>query len=273
MSTVEPVAGLRKQYRLPRPGLGIGPGTVSLLAGAVAWEVIGQVAQFKFFPPLSAVLIRLAEMITAGQIFANLGASLTNLAIGFAISLVVGVGVGALMGAYPRIEGALDIYVYALLTAPSLVFAPIFFALFGIGRESIVAIVVMYAIFIMIINTSAAIRSVPAPLIEMGKSFCASDRQLFFRIMLPAATPLIMAGIRLGAGRAVKGMINGEMFIAVVGLGAVVMSAGRRFDSETVLAVLIVITVVAMALIQVVQLIDHRLTSWLPATSRVKGGA
>jgi NitT/TauT family transport system permease protein len=93
---------------------------------------------------------------------------------------------------------------------------------------------------------------------------------MFRRIIIPAATPMIMAGIRLGAGRAVKGMINGEMFIAAVGLGALVTAAGNRFDATTVLAVLVLIIVVAFAVVRFVQYIDRRLTSWLPETQRVR---
>jgi NitT/TauT family transport system permease protein len=69
-------------------------------------------------------------------------------------------------------------------------------------------------------------------------------------------------------GRAVKGMINGEMFIAIVGLGQVVTSAGDRFDAEGVLAVLLVIITVAMVAVKLVQLVDQRLTSWLPSNAR-----
>jgi NitT/TauT family transport system permease protein len=146
----------------------------------------------------------------------------------------------------------------------------VFFSIFGSSnpRPTIIGVIILYTIFIVIVNTTAAIRSVPAPLIEMGRSYCATERQLFLRIILPAATPLIMAGVRLGMGRAVKGMINGEMFIAIVGLGAVVKKAGIRFDSEGVLAVLILIVIVAMILTKVVQFVDKRLTGWLPSNSR-----
>jgi ABC-type nitrate/sulfonate/bicarbonate transport system permease component len=185
-----------------------------------------------------------------------------------AVSVVVGVGVGLLMGAYRKVDQALDLYVYALLTAPSLVFAPIFFSIFGLGRASIIGVIVMYATFIIVINTATAIHPVPVALIEMGRSFCASDRQVFRRIVIPVAMPLIMAGLRLGMGRAVKGMINGEMFIAAVGLGALVMDAGRRFDAETILAVLLVIIAVAVATMKLVQLLDRRVTAWLPSNAR-----
>jgi NitT/TauT family transport system permease protein len=249
---------------LPRPS----PSLSAVVVGAVAWEAIGQLARFQFFPPLSAVLGRLVEMTVEGTIIEPLLGSLTNLVLGFGISVIGGVLIGLLMGAYRRVDAALDFWVYALLTAPSLVFAPILFSVFGLGREPIIFIIVLYAMFIIVVNTVSAVRAVPRPLIEMGRSYGASDRQLFSRIILPAALPLIMAGIRLGAGRAVKGMINGEMFIAAVGLGAVVMKAGSRFDSATVLAVLMVIVLVAFALIYAVQAVDRRLTKWLPETHR-----
>jgi NitT/TauT family transport system permease protein len=245
------------------------PTIIALAAGMLVWELIARAWNVVFFPPFSAVVARLVELTLDGKIVESLLGSLTNLVIGFAISVVFGVGIGMLMGAYRKVDMALDVYVYAMLTAPSLVFAPIFFAIFGLGRASILGVVIMYSIFIIIINTVAAIRTVPVGLIEMGRSYCATERQLFFKVILPAALPMIFAGLRLGMGRAVKGTINGEMFITAVGLGAVVISAGRRFDAATVLAVLLVIIIVALVGVKVIQLIDARMTSWLPSTARV----
>lgn len=261
---VEPTRAPRRRAVQPR----LPVGSLSLLAGALVWEAIARAVTIDFFPPLSAVLVRLAQMTADGEILRSLGSSLINLAIGFGFSAVAGVGVGVLMGAYRKVEAALDMYVYALLTAPSLVFAPIFFSIFGLGRGPIVGVIVMNSVFIVIINTSDAIRSVPVPLIEMARSFCGSDRQVTRRIMLPAAMPLIMAGLRIGMVRSVKGMVTGEMFIAVVGLGAVVMNAGRRFDSASILAVLLVIIVVAFAMTKLVRIVDQRVNGWLPSTVR-----
>ena len=98
--------------------------------------------------------------------------------------------------------------------------------------------------------------------------FGAGDYVIARRILLPAAGPMIMAGLRLGMGRAVKGMINGEMFIAVVGLGRVVTHAGDRFDSEAVLAVLLVIIAVALVAVHAVKLLERRLTGWAPSMAR-----
>ncbi|HYH91755.1 MAG TPA: ABC transporter permease [Candidatus Saccharimonadales bacterium] len=271
------VAAATRSRGVHPPGLGpftlggrLGPGFLGLVIGAVLWEMLARVWDQPFFPPFSAVLMRLFELVGSGLIIGNLINSLFNLFIGFTLSAVLGVTIGVLMGAYTKVEMALDVYVYAMLTAPSLVFAPVFFAIFGANdpRPSVIGVIVLYTIFIVIVNTVAGIRNVNKPLIEMGRSYLASDRQLFFKIILPAATPLIFAGLRLGMGRAVKGMINGEMFIAIVGLGAVVTSAGKRFDAEGVLAVLLLIIVVALICVKIVQIIDVRLTSWLPATSK-----
>jgi NitT/TauT family transport system permease protein len=265
-------ASVQPQYRPPRISRerinGLVPPTVGLLIGALLWELAGRAWDQPFFPPLSQVLAKLAVLIEEDKILSNLVTSLRNLAIGFTISSVMGITIGTLMGAFRKVDMALDIYVYAMLTAPSLVFAPIFFAIFGLSRLSILGVIIVYSIFIIIINTAAAIRGVSPALIEMGRAYCATERQLFFKIILPAALPLIFAGLRLGMGRAVKGTINGEMFITAVGLGAVVISAGRRFDAAAVLAVLLVIIVVALVAIKLVQLVDARLTGWLPSTAR-----
>jgi NitT/TauT family transport system permease protein len=241
---------------------------LALLGWALAWEVVARLWHLTFLPPLSAVLSRLQELVASGVILENVASSLTNLAIGFSLSLVIGLGLGLLMGAYPAVDDALDIYVTALNTTPGLVFAPIFFTIFGLSHWSIVALIVLSMSIFLIINTSAAIRGVPPELIEMGKSFNATDRQLFARILLPAALPFILGTMRLSAGHGVKAMINGEMFIAAVGLGAIVVRAGGHFDVTTVLAVLFVIGTIGFAILTVLQLVEARFSSWLPSGVR-----
>lgn len=266
--TTEAIAATMPTRRTRLHGWDRFVGPISLLVGAIAWEVVGRALDVSVFPPLSAVLERLAELITDGTILSYLATSLTNLAIGFSVSLVFGLTLGLLMGVYRRVEMALDIYVRAMLTAPSLVFAPIFFTLFGLDRITIVGVIVLYSTFIIVLNTAEAVKGAPRSLVEMARCYGAGDRFVMRRVIVPAALPLIMAGVRLGAGRAVKGMINGEMFVAVVGLGGVVMTAGRNFDAETVLAVMMLVVVLAFVVVWLVERVDQRLTSWLPETSR-----
>ena len=112
----------------------------ALLVGAALWETFGWTFGVQWLPPFSKVVEALLEFVRSGVILANLGSSLTGLIVGFALSLVFGLALGTLMGRYRHIEKALDIYVHALFVCPSILFAPIFFAIFGLSDAARVAI-------------------------------------------------------------------------------------------------------------------------------------
>jgi ABC-type nitrate/sulfonate/bicarbonate transport system permease component len=242
--------------------------TGSVVIGVLAWELGARAIDARAFPPFSGVVERLFELLGESTTYSHLASSLLNLALGFGISLVLGLGVGVAMGVSRTVDTALGVYVKAMLTAPSLVFAPIFFSVLGLSRWTIVGVVVLYSTFIIMLNTAAAIREAPAPLVEMVRSFCGGRTYIIRRVLLPSSVPLIMAGVRLGAGRAVKGMINGEMFIAFTGLGAMIMAAGGSFNAARVLALLLIITVVALLLGWAVTALDRRTTRWVSSTHR-----
>lgn len=238
------------------------PDVLALLAGATLWEVLGWSLGLQWLPPFSKVIEALAQFIGSGVILANLGSSLRGLILGFSLALIFGLLLGSLMGRYRYVEKALDIYVHALFVCPSIVFAPIFFAIFGLSDASRVAIIVVYSMFVIVINTATAIRTVDPSLVEMARSFGCREGQIFKRILLPASLPLVFAGIRLGIGRAVKGMINGEMLIAFVGLGALAQRYGAQFDAAKVFAIAMVVLMIGIVSNALVQMLDNRLTRW-----------
>jgi NitT/TauT family transport system permease protein len=238
------------------------PQLLSLLVGMATLEILGRWLRFPFLPPVSAVLRASWELIVSGEILGNLAVSLVSLSVGYGLAATLGVLIGALMGRYRKVEYLLDIYVNAFLAAPTLIFVPILFAFFGVSRLSQVAVVFLYSFFVVIANTMTGIRTVEASLLEMARSFGANERQLFWKVMLPGALPLTMAGLRIGMGRAVKGMINGEMFIALIGLGALIKTYGGRFDAAKVLGVLVVVVAVAIVTTRIVQAVDRRVTRW-----------
>ncbi|HWO40183.1 MAG TPA: ABC transporter permease [Candidatus Eisenbacteria bacterium] len=232
------------------------------MGGVAVWEVLGWVLGLQWLPPFSKVLGALIQFIQTGAILANVGASLQGLIIGFGLSLVIGLMIGALMGRYRYVEKALDVYVHAFFICPSIVFAPIFFAIFGLSDAARIAIIVVYSMFVIIINTTTAVRTVDPALVEMARSFSCTERQIFLRILLPASLPLVFAGIRLGMGRAVKGMINGEMLIAFVGLGALAQKYGSQFDAAKVFAIAMVVLMIGLISNWLVQTVENRLTRW-----------
>jgi ABC-type nitrate/sulfonate/bicarbonate transport system permease component len=236
--------------------------SLSLFSGVIVWEVLGRLLGLPWLPPFSRVLAALGQLIASGEIVGNLSVSIRTLVAGFGISLAAGLLIGALMGRYRRVDQAIGIYVNAMLFTPHLVFAPLFFALFHLSDWTRIAVIIKYTVFVIIINTATAIRTADPSLVEMAKSLGASERQIFLRILLPASLVVVFAGVRLGMGRAVKGMITGEMFIAFVGLGGIVQKYGSQFDASKVLAVSLVILIVALVLGTVVQSVERRMTRW-----------
>jgi len=238
---------------------------LSLLTLAGLWEIAGRLGNARLLPPLSKVINAWFQLMVSGEIFSALAVSLQALALGFLLSLVIGVPLGLIMGRYRRVDQFLDIYMTALLTVPMISFIPFLVIAFGLGLHSRVWIVFLFAFVIIAINTAAGVRNVDPALTEMAKSFGAREHELFAKIILPAALPMIMTGIRLGMGRAVLGMVTSEMILAVVGFGAMLMTFGASFNSPALFATILTIVVLAVALLALIQYLDRRLTPWRSA--------
>ena len=239
---------------------------LSLITLGAAWEIAGRTGDSRLLPPISKVLSAWFDLLVSGQLFHALSVSLQALAIGFVVSVLFGVPLGLLMGRYRRLEAFLDIYMTALLTVPMISFIPFLVIAFGLGLHSRVWIVFLFAFVIIAINTAAGVRNVDSTLTEMAKSFGAKESELFVKIILPAALPMIMAGIRLGMGRAVLGMVTSEMILAVVGFGAMLMTFSASFNSAALFATILTIVLLAVALLALIQNLDRRLTPWRAVT-------
>ena len=238
---------------------------LSLITLVSAWEIAGRTGNARLLPPVSKVMSAWFDLLLSGQLFQALAVSLQALTIGFALSVLFGVPLGLLMGRYRRLESFLDIYMTALLTVPMICFIPFLVIAFGLGLHSRVWIVFLFAFVIIAINTTAGVRNVDPTLTEMATSFGAKESELFIKIILPAALPMIMAGIRLGMGRAVLGMVTSELILAVVGFGAMLMTFGASFNSPALFATILTIVLLAVVLLALIQYLDRRLTPWRSA--------
>jgi ABC-type nitrate/sulfonate/bicarbonate transport system permease component len=239
-----------------------GTNVLSVLSLALLWEVAGRVMDSTLIPPLSQIAAAWWKLWSSGKLLTNLGMSLTTLATGFFLAALFGVVLGLLMGRFRAVEYFLDFYVNALMSAPSTAFVPVLILWFGLGIESRIAVVFLFAVFVIIINTMTGVKQVDTILVEMARSFGAREREIFFKIMLPAALPAIMAGLRLGIGRAVKGMVTAEMLLTLTGIGAMIMQYGSSFATDSLFAVILTILMVALLTMKAVQWVDRRLTGW-----------
>ena len=186
------------------------------------------------------------RMTLSGEIPSGLAASIGVLALGYGMAALLGVPAGLMLGRYRLLAFTLDPYVDALLAVPSLLLVPVFFGLFGLGRETQVAVVFLYSFVVIVTMTRSGLATLDPAHADMARAFGASERQIFREVLLPGSLPTVMAGLRLGIGRAVRALINAEMLIGPAGLGALLRQYGTRFDAASVYGILIVVIALAL---------------------------
>ena len=229
---------------------------------ALLWEIAGRMMDTSLIPPLSKIASAWLRLLLNGKLLENLAMSLWTLAAGFILAVALGIIIGVLMGRFSQVEHFLDLYINALMSAPMTAFVPLLIMWFGLGIQSRIAVVFLFAFFVIVINTMTGVKQVDRIFVEMARSFGAKEVEVFFKVVLPAAMPAIMAGVSIGMGRAVKGMVTAEMLLTLTGVGGMIMQYGSAFATDALFAVILTILIVAMIAMQLVKIVDRRLTGW-----------
>lgn len=235
------------------------PLLVSLVVFACIWEIVGRTADILTPPPLSAVLAAFVRLWTNGVLTAPLLDSTVALLTGLGISLTAGSIVGIGMGLSRVTEVAFGPFVKAGLSAPMIAFVPVFMMVFGIGPETRIATVIAFSVFVVATNATTAVRAADPIMIEMAHSFGASRWRQLIEIQLPAGAPYFLAGLRLGVARGIKGLINGEVLIAIMGMGGLVKKYGTVFSMDQLYAVILLIVLYAAVAVGSVTLLGRLL--------------
>jgi ABC-type nitrate/sulfonate/bicarbonate transport system permease component len=197
-----------------------------------------------------------------GQLLEALKLSVLGLVLGFGSAIIVGVPTGIWMGRSRTFESALEPWVNALFVTPRVALIPLLLIWFGIGFEAQVVVIFLSAVFPIIINSYAGVRDISSNLVDTARAFCANERQLFLEVILPASVPFVMTGLRLGIGHAVIGMIVAQMFLALTGLGKLLVNYGDFFKTDYVFAVVIVIGLLGVILTEAVKRVESRFAHW-----------
>src|SRR6185503_6057769 len=150
---------------------------------------------------------------------------------GFAVAAVFGISLGIAIASSDAVRDFVDPWVSAVYATPTVALAPMFIFIFGIDAPSKMAVVFLLAVFPIVINTATGIRSTDQIYIEAARSFSASRAQIFAKVLIPSALPFIVAGLRLGIGRGLVGVVVGELFGARAGLGFLILTSSQTFDT------------------------------------------
>jgi len=235
---------------------------MSLTIAILAWEFFGRDINPVFGSYPSAIAVAFWQLVKSGQLIAALAQSLQAFVVGYAAAVVIGVPLGLLIGRSRVLEAAIGVFITGAYAMPLVALVPLLVLWLGLGFTVKACVVFLMAVFPIVINTWLGVRAVPKTLIEVGKSFVASDFTILRRIVLPATIPYIMAGIKLAVGRGVVAMVIAEFFTAISGLGAIIINAANAFDTAKMFVPVIVLMVVATALNSFVGFVERKVAPW-----------
>ncbi len=242
------------------------PMAFSLLVWFMLWEVVGRLGLVSLIPPFTDVLGAFGEVVGSETFAEAAWITLQAFLIGMALSLVVGIGVGILMGTSRAVASLMGMWVNIFESSPLTAVVPALMALLGFGLPTMIVTVFLFSVWVIALDTQVGVAHVSRSLLEMGRSFGASRRQLLLKIILFAALPEILAGIRLGVIRGVKGVVIGQLLIAIVGIGYLFELYSRSFLMAEFWALLILVFAFAFALSEGIGLFERRVAAY--ATSR-----
>lgn len=233
-----------------------------LVALLTAWEVKGRNSNRLLFAPFSTVLRELWEQTTNGFIPKALLTSGGDLLYGFGTAAIVGVSLGLVIGRSLPLRDMASPYLSILLTTPMVALTPIVLFAFGIGQMARAALVFLFTLGQIMVNTCAGAQSVPAERLEMASAFGLGHAARLWQIVLPSASPAVMAGLRLGLGQSIIGVLIAELTVSPVGIGGLLQMYASRFETADVLAVILAIGIFSSILFGLATLIERRVCRW-----------
>ena len=209
-------------------------GTISVIAGLLLWEFVSRVivANPLFLAAPTQIAAAIVRLAGTGELLHHIGISAVEFAVGYVIACALGIVAGLAMANSAVAKQAMAPWVSGLYATPTIALAPLFILWFGIGVWSKVVVVILLVFFPVAINTEAGLRTTSERLIEMLRSFGASERQIFFKVSLPSAVPFILAGLKLGIGRGLIGVVVAELFGSRAGLGRLIAASADGFNMQ-----------------------------------------
>ncbi len=231
----------------------------SLILWILVWEIVGRFELVLLFPPFSGVVASLLELVHTDKFWVATWTTLRAFGIGMALAVIVGVPLGILMGRVKAAENLLGMWVNIFVSAPLSALVPVLMILFGMGETTIVVSVFLFAVWIIVLDTQAGVKSVAPSLIEMSRSFGAEAPALYSKIIFWAALPEILAGIRLGFVRGVKGVVIGQLLVSIIGYGELFELYSRTFLMEEFWALTLVLFAFALICAELIGILEKRI--------------
>jgi NitT/TauT family transport system permease protein len=239
-----------------------GPG--SIIAMVILWQAVcmtGWVSEL-YLPAPTSILKVGWEMLASGEIAVNLQASLQRIGWGFVIGTAAGIGIGLLTG-FSRLAAAIgNPLIYSLYPIPKIALLPLIILWLGIGEVSKITIISLGVFFPVVINTYSGVKNVDPLLIKVAVSYRTSRMNLVRKVVLPAALPVIFAGLKLAAGTSLLLLVAAEMIAAKEGVGAMILHYGDLMLTTKLMVGVLVLSLLGLIFNRVLDWLEYRLIPW-----------
>jgi len=242
-------------------------GTVAVVIFLTIWELCGNTLQLinpMFMSAPSLIFKAAVQLFTSGEIWNDLYVSGIEFFWGYGLSVIVAIPFGIAIGWYKRFAYVCDPFVNAMNATPRVALLPLVIIWLGIGILSKVGIIFLGAVFPLLINTRDGVKTTPANLLTAARSFGASEWQIFKSVVLPSTVPFILTGLRLAIGRALIGVMVGELYAATAGIGFMITVAGATFQTDKVFVGVLIFAITGMIMTDIVDRWEHRFDKWRP---------
>ena len=242
-------------------------GTVAVVVFLSVWELLGGVLQVvnpMFMSAPSLIAKAAVQLFESGEIWNDLRVSGLEFFWGYILSVIVAVPFGIAVGWYKRMSYIFDPFINAMNATPRVALLPLVIIWLGIGIISKVGIIFLGAVFPILINTRDGVKTTPYNLLNAARSFGASQWQIFRSVVLPSTVPFILTGLRLGVGRALIGVMVGELYAATAGIGFMITVAGATFQTDKVFVGVLIFAITGMIAMELLTKLEARFSKWRP---------
>ncbi|HLI19761.1 MAG TPA: ABC transporter permease [Stellaceae bacterium] len=231
----------------------LGRSTVAMLvlSGIVflaLWQVVSMNVPPVILPAPAAVFTAFIQLTASGELVMATLATIWPFVIGLSLGFIVGTVLGLLLGIFRPAARVLDPYIFVGWSIPNIAWLPLFIAWFGVGNLTLIIFVFISAVFPQLLTVEAGARDADSFLVEVARSLGGTKREILYSVVLPSSLPYIIAGLRIAVGRALVGIIVGQLLIVATGIGYMFQFYGETLSLAKYFAPLIVVAVLAILL-------------------------
>ena len=235
---------------------------VSLAIFLSLWQVAAMNVDPVLFTSPLKVAVAAAGMIASGELWSALWPSLLVLVMGLTLAIIFGTLLGLALARFRVLDVGLTVYITFLYSIPSVALVPLIVLWAGYETTAKVIILFLFAFFPMVINTYQGVKSVDPKLLEVGRAFRCSERQLWTNIVMPGALPFIVTGIRLAVGRGMIGMVLADLYTAISGIGYLIVRTASTFQVDKMFVPIVTLGLLGVTLTALLRVVEKRVAPW-----------